>query len=257
MLQTENSARGVATIVLDRPAIGNCYNDAMMSGLRQHLVAFAEDPKVRILVIRGAGRHFCVGADIGWHQANQAGPADHQAPSLIALLRMLDRFPKPTVAVVHGACIGGGAAIVACCDVVLAERQAFFSIPEVRLGLAAASLVPIFIRAMGQRQFRRYGLTAERFSAEEAARIGFVHVVYDDGEAGERLRLILDSLLLGGPGAQARTKTLALRYGLPDEDDRVLEELEAGFHDALYAPEAVEGIASFVEKRKPAWYPDG
>ena len=253
-LQSEISTGGVATIVLNRPELGNRYNDAMLVAFARLLGSFADDSAVRMLVIKGAGRHFCVGADIGWHQTNQSHNPDGDALSLIRILRTLDRFPKPTLAMVQGGCIGGGLALVACCDIVLAERQAFFSIPEVRLGLAPTSLVPVFIRAIGQRQFRRYGLTAERFSADEAVRMGLAHMVYDASDAPERLQPIIDALMQGGPAALARTKALALQYALPDEQDDVLDALERTFHEALQTAEAREGIASFVEKRKPSWY---
>jgi methylglutaconyl-CoA hydratase len=252
MLQSEISDSGVATIVLNRPELGNRYNDLMLSEFARHLASFADNVSARLLVIKGAGRHFCVGADIGWHQASQSNVTDRDAPNLVNILQSLDHFPKPTLAVVHGACIGGGAALVACCDIVLAERHAFFSIPEVRLGLAATSLVPVFIRAIGHRQFRRYGLTAESFTADEAVRIGLAHSIYDASDMEERVHVVVDALMQGGPAAQVHTKALALQHALPKEPNN--HSLENEFQAALQSPEAREGIASFVEKRRPVWY---
>jgi methylglutaconyl-CoA hydratase len=249
---TEIGARGVATILLNRPERGNCYDQAMLDELAVALATLGGDPAIRVVVLRGAGRHFCVGADVAWHQGTQDG-ASAKGAEFIDVLISLDTFAKPTIAMLHGACIGGGLAIAACCDVVLATAETFCSIPEVRLGFTPTSLAPLFLRAMGVRQFRRYALSGERIAAAEALRLGLVHQLCPDIEAA--LADLIEALLLGAPQAQAALKAEAARLAATPVTPELLRRLEAGFHDALTSHEAVEGVAAFLGKRKPSWYP--
>ena len=177
-ISSERGPGGVATITLSRPDRGNAYDDGMLCELAAEFAELGADPSARVVVLRGAGKHFCVGADIAWHRSNQhAGRPAEPAPKLLDVLLALDALPKPTLAMLHGASVGGGLAVAACCDIALAEDSAFFSIPEVRIGLVPGPLVPIFLRAMDYRAFRRYGLSGERFSAAEALRLGLIHEV--------------------------------------------------------------------------------
>jgi methylglutaconyl-CoA hydratase len=253
-ITTEIGARGVATILLNRPDRGNCYDQAMLDELAGALQSLGDDPAVRIVVLRGAGKHFCVGADIGWHQGTQDGAAEKGAEFIDVLIGM-DTLAKPTVAMLHGACIGGGLAMAMCCDVALATEDSFCSIPELRLGFTPTSLAPLFLRAMGTREFRRYALSGERITAAEALRLGLVHQVSADGEIEAVLAGIVEGMLLGAPLAQAALKAEAARLGGAPVTAALLRELEAGFQGALASAEAVEGVAAFLEKRKPSWYP--
>ena len=160
--------RGIATLTLNRPRNGNSYNQAMLDALLREVVELGADAAVRIIVLRGSGKHFCVGAEIGAATPAAEGPRT----TIPALCLELDAVPKPTVALVHGACIGGGVALVSCCDVVLAAGTAFFALPEVRLGFAPGPLIPFFLRAIEVRSLRRYLLSGERFAAGEAKRVG-------------------------------------------------------------------------------------
>src|SRR5260370_13736385 len=163
----------------------------MVNALAQQFAERAADAATRIVVLRGSGKHFCGGADLvarGMEPAPEAGQV-----SLVDALATLDRLPKPTVAVVHGAAVGGGAALAACCDIVLATDGAFFSIPEVRVGMAPLGVAPFLIRAMGHRSFRRYGLSGERFSAAEALRIGLAHEVVSADRLEAKLIEITDA----------------------------------------------------------------
>jgi methylglutaconyl-CoA hydratase len=161
---------------------------------------------------------------------------------------------KPTVAVVHGGCVGGGMALAACCDVVLAENDAFFAVPEVRLGLAPGPLALYFIRAIGLRALRCYLLTGERFSAPIAQQLGLVHAVHPLPELDAALENVVDALLLGAPGAIGRAKTLLTTHGTKPIGIEVVEVVERGFQEQAATDEAREGRASFREKRKPNWY---
>lgn len=151
-LTEEVDGRGVVTVTFNRPEKGNAYNQAMLDALHEVLTRHAADASTRVLVIRGGGKHFCAGADLSGHDAATFAPRI----TMPGLCLALDNFPKPTIAVVHGACIGGGLAFAACCDVVIAVRDAFFSLPEVRLGFAPLPLVALLARAIHPRHLRRY-----------------------------------------------------------------------------------------------------
>jgi methylglutaconyl-CoA hydratase len=241
------SDRGIATITFNRPERANSYDFAMLDRLADLFGRFGRDPAVRVIVLCGTGKHFSAGAAIG-----EGGRA---RVSMGELCTLIDTTPKPTIAVVQGACVGGALAIASCCDVVVASREAFFSIPEVRLGFAPLPLIGFFARAIGHRALRRYLLSGERFSAEEALRIGLVHELCDMHALESTLRTLINQCLLGAPGAIARAKQ-ALRAQAPaaltpDE----LRDLQANFDALSTSAEAAEGRAAFKEKRKPGWYP--
>jgi methylglutaconyl-CoA hydratase len=240
------SPRGIATILLNRPERSNAFDQPMLNELARLIAERAADDATRIVVLRGAGRHFCGGADLAARAAD-AEQAGGQA-SLAEVLAALDVLPKPTVAVVHGGAVGGGAGFAACCDVVLAAESAFFSIPEVRVGMAPLGVAPFLLKAMGPRAFGRYAQTGERFPAGEALRIGLAHEVVSADKLDDKLAEITDALLQGAPGALHELKC-ALKEAFPPA--RIAAHGTAGPRSA----EAPEGIASFKEKRKPSWYP--
>ncbi len=163
------------------------------------------------------------------------------------------RSRKPTIALVHGACIGGGVALVSCCDIVVAAPNAFFSLPEVRLGFAPGPLIPFFLRAIDARGLRRYLLSGERFGAGEAIRLGLVHELCEAGGEMMTLNRLVDEVLHAGPNAIADVKRLLGRLSLAPSSE-LLAELQSEFADGFNSPEADEGRASFREKRKPGWY---
>jgi methylglutaconyl-CoA hydratase len=253
-ISLHTSSRAVATVLLNRPDRGNAFDQRMLDELAEQFALLGAENRVRIVVLRGSGRHFCTGADL----AGRAGEADaasgeaRRTPaSLREVLIALESLPKPTIAVIQGGAIGGGAAFVACCDIALATEAAFFSIPEVRVGMAPLGVMPFLVRAMGHRGFRRYGLSGERFPAGEAMRLGLVHQVCEPAALDETLARICDDLLHGAPGTLATLKRAAAEFASPS-----LSAMEAWRppHDAK-TQEASEGVASFREKRKPKWYP--
>jgi methylglutaconyl-CoA hydratase len=172
--------------------------------------------------------------------------------SLVDALAALDRLPKLTIAVVHGAAVGGGAALAACCDIVLATEAAFFSIPEVRVGMPPLGVAPFLIRAIGYRNFRRYGLSGERFGAAEALRVRLAHEVVVADRLEQRLAEITDAVLHAAPGALREMKA-AMEHDANPSIEAILARRAA--HGPPQSPEAKEGIAAFKEKRKPSWYP--
>jgi methylglutaconyl-CoA hydratase len=244
------SPRGIATVVLNRPERGNAHDQAMLAELDLVFAELAADHGARLAVLRGNGKHFCAGADLADRTRAEAAPT---GPTLFDVLEAIDRLPKPTIAAVHGGAIGGGAAIAACCDVVVATDAAFFSIPEVRVGMAPVRLAPIFIRAMGHRSFRRYGLSGERIDAAEALRVGLVHRLCMPPTLDAAIAEIADALLHGAPGAIRELKSACA--GLATPPWPAPSATEQARREFGRTPEAVEGIASFREKRKPSWYP--
>jgi methylglutaconyl-CoA hydratase len=257
------SPRGIAAILLNRPERGNALNRVMLAELDQVFAKLAADDGTRIAMLRGNGKHFCAGADLADREGRpdredrpgRAGAESGAATGspLASVLEAIDRLPKPTVAVIHGGAIGGGAAIAACCDIVLATEGAFFSIPEVRVGMAPVRLAPLFIRAMGLRNFRRYGISGERIGAAEALRIGMAHKLCMADELEGAIAETTDALLHGAPGA-IRDLKLACA-GLAMSPWSVEAATASATHEMVRTPEAAEGVASFRQKRKPSWYP--
>jgi methylglutaconyl-CoA hydratase len=246
------SPRAVATVLLNRPERGNAFDQRMLDELAEQLAVLGADEAVRIVVLRGSGRHFCTGADLAARTADSTSSKAGTAPATLReVLLALDSLPKPTIAVAHGGAIGGGAAFVACCDVALATDGAFFSIPEVRVGMAPLGVMPFLVRAMGHRSFRRYSLSGERIAGAEAVRFGLVHQTCEAAALEETLARLCDDLLHGAPGALATLKAATAECASPTlsaiKDWRPPHEPRTA--------EAAEGVASFREKRKPKWYP--
>ncbi|MEO8278940.1 MAG: enoyl-CoA hydratase-related protein [Ideonella sp.] len=249
--------RGVATITLNRPEVNNAYDGAMIDALLKAGPVLAADPRVRIIVIRGNGKHFQAGADLQWIRSiprddAEANRVASHATSLA--LRQLNEVGKPTIALVHGACIGGGTGILASCDIVIAENGAYFAISEARWGLTAAIIFPQLNAAIGVRQVRRYALSCERFDATRAKEIGLVHETCEPGSLDATAAPIIEGLLTAAPDAIARTKLGAMRCAGTLSTDDEFERLVADHAGKRQSDEAREGLSSFDEKRKPSWY---
>jgi methylglutaconyl-CoA hydratase len=249
----EVDARGVASVTLNRPEVNNAYDGTLIDELGAALDALAG---ARAVVLRGAGRHFQAGADLGWILRVAAASAEENervSRATAMAVHRLNTAPMPTIALVQGACFGGGTGIVAACDIVVAAEDAVFSISETRWGLMAGIILPQLADAIGARQVRRYALTGERFGAEEAKRIGLVHEIVPAAQlasAGERF---VSQLLQNGPEANAQTKTAALEFAWGDIDRAVLERLAVQHAAKRRSAEAAEGLASFREKRAARW----
>ena len=250
-------ARGIAYVTLNRPEVYNAYNGELLAGLHATYDALAaKNP--RAVVIAGAGKNFQAGADVGWlNSVRQSSPQDNLKASRLTAeaVQRLNLLPVPTVALVQGACFGGGTGIVAACDVVIAADNANFSIAEVRVGVAGTIIIPQLNDAIGLRQVRRYALTGERFDAKEAHRIGLVHEVVPLAEltaAGER---IVGHLLASGPEAVAQTKICAMRSAWSHLDDAAFSALIESHSARRQSAEAAEGLGAFLEKRPPRWAP--
>jgi methylglutaconyl-CoA hydratase len=248
--------RGVAQLVLNRPERNNAYDGALIAALTAALDTLERTRGLRAVVISGRGRHFQAGADLQWIDTVRAASRDDNIAASRATARAIWRLnaaPVPTVALVHGACFGGGTGLIAACDVVIAAEDASFSIAEVRWGLTAAIIIPQLNDAIGARQVRRYALTGERFSAAEARRIGLVHEIVPAAELQAAGARIVDALLQNGPQAIGETKALSLESAWGHLDERALTRLVELHADKRQSAEAVEGLASFKEKRVAKW----
>ncbi len=251
-------SRGVGTITLNRPAVHNSFNDAVISELTSVLEDLGGDDGVRAVVLRANGKSFSAGADLGWmRRMADYGEAENlaDAGALARLMHVLNDLPKPTVALVQGAAYGGGVGLVACCDIAIAADGAAFSLSEVKLGLIPAVISPFVLQAIGVRAGRRYFLSAERFSALEAQRLGLVHEVVPEHMLDGALSKVLERLLECGPQAQAEAK--ALIAAVADRPPAtVLDDTAARIARVRASEQGREGVSAFLERRKPGWIED-
>ena len=249
-------ARGAATIALNRPEVGNAYNGDMIQGLLAAMDDLRHRPGVRAVLLKGSGKHFQAGADLAWVREVSRASVEYnvRASRLTAeAVDRLNRLSVPTVALVQGGCFGGGTGIIAACDVVIAADDAMFSISEVRWGLTAAIIIPQLCDAISVRQVRRYALTAERFGAAEAQRIGLVHEVVPPDRLAAAGEEMVARVLENGPVAMAETKALALQSAWGGFERATLDALVESHAAKRRSAEAAEGLASFAEKRAAKW----
>jgi methylglutaconyl-CoA hydratase len=247
---------GVATVTLNRAEVHNAFNDTVIADMTDVLRRLGADEKVRAVVLRAEGKSFSAGADLGWMQRMASyGHAENlaDAGALAELMRVLNFLPKPTVARVQGAAFGGGVGLVACCDIAIASDAAAFSLSEVRLGLIPAVISPDVVAAIGERAARRYFLTAERFDAAEALRIGLVHQVVPADQLDAAVDAILARLSEGGPAAQRAAKDLIFAVAHRPVDAGLIHDTAERIATIRASSEGREGLAGFLEKRKPAW----
>lgn len=249
-------ARGVATVMLNRPRVRNAIDDNVIRLLTDAFRTLDADGDTRMVVLTGSGSVFSAGADLDWmRRMGAAGEAENfaSAKTISAMLRTLNELTAPTIARVNGVAYAAAAGLIAACDIAVAAEEAVFSISEVRLGLVPSTISPYVIAAIGAKAARRYFLTGEPFSATEACRLGLVHQVVAHNGLDAAVESIISALLAGGPHSQSRAKRLIAEVAGRPVDD-ALEALTArSIADARASPEGREGIAAFLEKRRPAW----
>jgi methylglutaconyl-CoA hydratase len=248
--------RGVASLALNRPEVGNAYNAELIAGLLAAMDELAAKPDLRAVLLKGNGKHFQAGADLKWIRAVSGDSVEENERVSRATAEAVDRLnrsPVPTIALVHGGCFGGGTGMVAACDVVIAADNAIFSISEVRWGLTAAIIIPQLGDAVSARQLRRYALTGERFDAAEAQRIGLVHKIVPLAELAAAGEQMIGCLLENGPQAMAETKAAIIERCWGGFDRATFDALCASHAAKRRSAEAAEGLASFAEKRAARW----
>jgi methylglutaconyl-CoA hydratase len=247
---------GDATVILNRPEVHNAFDPEMVEQLTRCLRELEAQPAVRCVVLLGAGSSFCAGADIE-HMKQSATDTRRRnfraAQHAARMFATLNGLRKPTLAAVRGAVRGGGMGLVAACDIAIAARGATFRLSEVRLGIMPAMISPYLIGAIGQRMARRYMLSGEEFDAAEAARIGLVHEVVEEEELDARIARMLAELRSGGPAALAATKKLVPLSARAPLNARLVDETARRIAAIRATPEAQEGLAAFLEKRRPDW----
>jgi len=247
---------GVAHLWLNRPDVRNAFDDTMIAELTAAFRAMAADASVRVMVLGGRGAAFCAGADLHWMKKMAGFSFDENyadALGLAEMLHALATLPKPTVARVHGPAFAGGLGLVAACDIAVAAHEAEFCVSEVKIGLVPATIGPHLVAAMGARAARRYWLTAERFSATEAHRLGLVHETAQAAAIDPAVERICAELAAGGPAAQAATKECLRAIAGKPLGRELVEDTARRIATARAADEGKEGIRAFLEKRRPAW----
>ena len=254
---TSIDSRGIAEVVLNRPERNNAYNGAMIAELINSFTSLYNNNDVKVVLIKGNGKHFQGGADLEW--LKEIGKLNKEenievSRRTASAIKGLTEFPKPTIAMIHGGCFGGGTGIAAAADIVVASEDAIFSIAEARWGVMAGIIIPHLNASIGVRNVRRYALTCERFDANEAKNIGLVHQICKTGELNNTVKPIIESLLMCAPIALEMTKKRALiESGLILSDDK-FEELVLEHSQKRMTSEATEGLNSFLEKRIASWY---
>jgi methylglutaconyl-CoA hydratase len=254
-IRVEESPVGVVNVVLSRPQVRNAFNEVMIRELTDAFANVPRRPGARVVLVQSEGNVFCAGADLNWMKRSvELSPEENRAETmeLATLLETLDECPRPTVARVQGAVMGGGLGLVSACDIVVASEDAFFALSEVRLGLAPATISPFVIRRMGPGLAREFFLTGSRISASRAREIGLVNYVVAPETLDETVAKIVERLLAGGPKAQAACKEL-IRH-VPGLDGGKLKSHTAHVISDLRAgEEGQEGMKAFFEKRPPSW----
>jgi len=253
---TIERAGHAATVTLNRPDVRNAFNEATIAELTQAFSALGADASVRAIVLAANGPAFCAGADLNWMKkmAGYTHAENHaDALQLATMLRTIYECPQPVVARVQGDCYAGGMGLVAACDIVVAVDEAQFCLSEVKLGLIPATIAPYVIKAMGEQAARRYFLTAERFTAATALHIGFAHEVGAGAALDARGAEIVKALVTNSPAAVRQAKTLVREVAGRPVDDTLVDDTAARIATIRASEQGREGVASVLEKRKPAW----
>jgi methylglutaconyl-CoA hydratase len=247
--------RGVATVTLNRPEVHNCFNEEVVSGLRDCFDQLAGRDDLRAVVLQAGGKSFCAGVDLNWmKEIGTFTEAENVADAkrMAGMFDKLNTLPVPTIAKVQGSAFAGGLGLIAACDIAVAADHAKFAVTEVRLGLIAAAISPYLIAAIGAGAARRYFQTAERFDAAEAKRIGLLHDAVPAGALNSTVDTIIGNVLKNAPASLRACKTLVRESAGP-----ITEEIQNDTASRIAAiratPEGQEGISAFFEKRQPAW----
>lgn len=246
----------VSTVTLNRPEVRNAFNDEVIAELTEAFTRLGQEPQVRAIVLAAVGPAFCAGADLNWmrrmadysHAENLA-----DAAQLAEMLRVIYTCPKPTVARIQGDVYAGGMGLVAACDLAVSVDSANYCLSEVKLGLVPATISPYVIRAMGARAAHRYFLTAERFDAGQALRIGFVHEVVPADQLDAKVNELTKALVSASPNAVRCCKTLLQDVADQDIDAALIARTVEGIASIRASAEGKEGVQSFLQKRKPNW----
>lgn len=252
-IQITVDSRGVATVVMDRPEVGNAFDEPLIAQLTE-AAGTLSDPAVRVVVLTGAERVFSAGADLNWMRSMKDRTFEENladSARVDAMLRALYDLSVPLIGRVNGHALGGGVGLVAVCDVAIAVEDGRFGFPEVTLGLAPAVISPYVVRKVGRSFARAVFVTGEQFGADRALAAGLVHQVVGTADLDEAVGVVVGRCLRAGPQA------VALAKRLPDLALRPLDEATAATPALLAAlrvgDEAQEGMQAFLDRRLPSW----
>lgn len=249
-------AHHVAVVWMAREKVRNAFNETMIAELAQTFAHLGADADVRAIVLAAKGPAFCAGADLEWMRkvAGYSGDENRaDARRMADMLRVVYECPKPTIARVHGDAYAGGMGLIAACDIAVAAHGASFCLSETKLGLIPATISPYVLRAMGVNAARRYFLTAEKFDAAEAFRIGFVHDIVVPEELDARINAMLGQLMLTSGHAVREAKRLVREIAGRPIDDALAADTAERIAAIRASDDAREGVRAFLEKRKPRW----
>ncbi|MDE2121463.1 MAG: enoyl-CoA hydratase/isomerase family protein [Betaproteobacteria bacterium] len=251
-------ATGVAEVRMSRPQVFNAFDETMIGELDQAFAALADDASVRVVVLSGDGKHFSAGADLQWMQrASQADEAWNLADArrFAGMLRRIDTFPKPTVARIQGAALGGGVGLACVCDIAIAAESASFAVSEARFGILPSVIGPYVTNSVGRRQARRLALSMRRIGAAEALAIGLVHEVAGADALDAAVDRTVGELLQGGPQALREIKQLFAALEVGPVTDEVVELTARTISRVRGTDEARSGFAAFLSKQPAPWAP--
>ena len=256
LVQIDALPSGVVFVTINRPQKKNAFDAATIAALFEAFETLHGADRVRVVFIRGAGGTFSAGADLNW-MADAAGWSESDnrddAMGLAKMLKALHDIPALTVAVVEGNAMGGGAGIVAACDMAVAVEGARFAFSEVKLGLIPATIAPYVIEAVGARRARQLFLTANIFDADYAAHAGIIDMVLPEGSMDEFVSMLTDSLTQNAPGAMGEAKRLVNDLVGESIDRGLMEDTARRIAKARVSKEGQEGVLAFLEKRSPSW----
>lgn len=247
---------GRATLTLNRPEARNALDAAMVEALTDGLREAAADASARVIELAAEGSCFSAGADLRAMRGMGAAPLEENLADtrrFVEMLRLLHASPKPTVARVQGAAVGGGVGLVACCDIAVASEEAHFRLSETRLGLVPAMVGPYLVEALGARMAKRLMLTGERVGAEQALEWGLVHEVVPADELAAASGRVVDRLLRGAPGALAACKDLVREIANRPADDATRERTARVLAERRSSAEGRAGVQAFLDKAQPPW----
>jgi len=252
----QGTDHGVHTITLNRPDIRNAFDDMLIAEIHEAFDAVSRRTDVRCVVLAANGPAFCAGGDLHWMRRMADYTREQNlsdAGGLAAMLRAIDQCPHPTLARVQGDVFAGGLGLVSACDMAVCADSATFCLSEVRIGLIPATISPYVVRAIGARASRRYFLTAERFSAAEAHRIGLVHESVPMEQLDATVQALIKILLANSPMAVQDAKRLVDSVAGQDINEALIAQTVAGIADSRASADGKEGVQAFLDKRKPKW----
>ena len=253
---TLTTAAHIARVTLNRPEVRNAFNEALIAELTEAFASLGRDPHLRAIVLAAEGKAFCAGADLNWMKAMAHYDWDENhgdAGRLAEMLWTIYRCPVPVIARVQGDVYAGGVGLVAVCDIVVAVEAASFCLSEAKLGLLPATIGPYVVRALGEQASRRYFVTAERFSATEAHRLGLVHELATPETLDEKVDALTAAIVTNGPEAVRACKKLVQDVAHAPITDELRDDTARRIADIRASSEGREGVASFLNKSKPSW----